>query len=291
MKDDSAGQAPGGLTLWRLRVAPLTTWKVPLQVAVEGEGKVPVFAQGRFPTVRLTRIPDGIRSELFLDGTEFIIPLASSAEYRVTVENLPEGYVLKSIRYSLKDLTTDTLKLSATTAVVTVSLSMWGPVTAAPAPAAPPTTTPTIAVTLSRSARAAGTLGPRVTGTIPAPVNRSIYLSGSPGTIYADGTFEFRNVPPGRHNVTTLDNPSARPLGASIIVGSQDVSGVELRELLILPPNPRVPTPPGPAGNHEAGLVLAPGTVRGQVSDEATQMRFAGAPSRFTATRFTATFH
>jgi hypothetical protein len=99
---------------------------------------------------------------------------------------------------------------------------------------------------------------------------RVIYLSGTPGTVFADGSFEFRNVVPGRHVIMTVDNPPAtQALAASVVVGTGDLTGVEVSGTAVLPLNPRTPVMRIPSSTQTPGaLPLA--TLRGHVLDAET---------------------
>ena len=95
-------------------------------------------------------------------------------------------------------------------------------------------------------------------------------LNGAASTVFADGTFEFRNVPPGYHSVVTLDNsPSVGPLAASFVVGSTDLTNVEIAPTPALPFNSKPLSSAKPAGARNPGVVpLA--ALRGRVIDAAT---------------------
>jgi hypothetical protein len=110
----------------------------------------------------------------------------------------------------------------------------------------------------------------RVRGTIRGSTQRMIYLSGMPGTIFADGTFEFRNVTPGRHTIATLTNPPSTPaLAAVVIVGNEDLNDVTVENIAAVPLNPKTLAVPGPAAGRPSGSVpLA--SVRGRVRDVET---------------------
>jgi hypothetical protein len=111
----------------------------------------------------------------------------------------------------------------------------------------------------------------RVSGRAPNAEVRSVYLSGVPGIFFADGSFEFRGVKPGRYTVSTPDNPSSsRPLAAAVVVGNQDVTGIELIATPLLPLNIKMPVPPEPLGNHTPGSAVPLSAVRGLVLDEVT---------------------
>jgi hypothetical protein len=60
-------------------------------------------------------------------------------------------------------------------------------------------------------------------------------------------------------------------LGTSIVVGTQDVMGVELDELLVIPADAKVPTPPRDQKNYEPGpLGVRFASISGRAVDEAT---------------------
>jgi hypothetical protein len=202
------------------------TFAVPVQVKVDGGGKLPVFSPNGFMTIRMTNTSNGVRSEIPINVATIPVP-NPTAEFRITIENLPPGYVVKSISAGPTDIKAATLRLSALT---------FSP---GPVPSAPMTATAALSITLAMGpAPPAAASGVRVSGRAGDAKRRSIYLSGKPGIFYADGTFEFRGVAAGRHTLATLDNPeSRRPLGASIVVGERDVEGVELHEVALLPPD------------------------------------------------------
>jgi hypothetical protein len=67
---------------------------------MEGNSKQPVFADGKSVLLRFTRTTDQNRAEMALNDSiqNFSIPNPMPGfEYRVTVENLPRGYVVKSM--------------------------------------------------------------------------------------------------------------------------------------------------------------------------------------------------
>src|SRR6185295_3211972 len=101
---------------------------------------------------------------------------------------------------------------------------------------------------------------------------RSVYLSGIPGAVYADGTFEVYGVPPGRHTIVTLLNPSgSKPTAASIVVGDQDLAGIALAETSLLPVSSTALQGPRPAGSYPPGpipLARISGTILEEVSHQ-----------------------
>src|SRR4030095_11660834 len=93
------------------------------------------------------------------------------------------------------------------------------------------------------------------------------------GSVYSDGSFEFVGVPPGRHAIVTRNNPGRdRPLAASIVVGTRDVSDVELEESTIAPLMNKPSTAPPESSNGGARLPLA--RIHGHVVDSETGVPF-----------------
>ena len=83
---------------------------VPLTVTVEGGGTLP---GGRMPTIQLIPVAGGKNLEKPISSKGIAIPVTEvTEEYRVRVDNLPDGYQVKSITFGSTDLTTDTLKAS-----------------------------------------------------------------------------------------------------------------------------------------------------------------------------------
>jgi hypothetical protein len=88
---------------------------VPVVVTVEGGGSLPTGAAGSgIPTVKLVPLAGGPNLETqLLDRRGITIPVTvSTEEYRVSVENLPPGYTVKSMTFGSTNLSTDTLKAS-----------------------------------------------------------------------------------------------------------------------------------------------------------------------------------
>lgn len=270
----SAGRASEfGIGIITIR-SVLPTLTVPLEVRAQNGGRVPVFTAGKFPELRLTGSPASTSVSLVSASVDVYGP---TSDYQVTVENLPDAYSIQSITYGNKDITKGSLKFSTVdfangnlnmTALVT-GMSTQQPVSAADLvhwPVAPGK----LIITLRDAAPAVRSdSGVRVRGRIPAGERRSIYLSGTPGTIYSDGTFEFNGVRPGLHMIASLDN--ADPLGAMVAVGKEDVAEVELKPTRIFPANMRIEREPGPLGSIAPGTAIPPATVRGRLTEEITQ--------------------
>ena len=238
----------------------VAAWVIPIQTRIEGGGKIPVFAAGRFPVLRLTRFT-GARTDVSLNTASvtlsepgYLNNPSAVADYRVTVENLPDTYALKSLTFGSTDLRVDPMQLPKANTGSTVTQSIFVTLTV---PAALPP------------------VGVRVSGRIPGEAKRAIYISGSPGTIFSDGTFEFVGVSPGRHNIVTLDNPgAARSQGATLVIGDRDLPNIELDDISVAPANSDQPAPPAPAGDRLPGSRMAPVSIHGRISDGDTHEPF-----------------
>jgi hypothetical protein len=251
---------------------------IPLRVRVEGDGKAPVFSSAGFAMVRVTRSTDGVRTDypLIASGITVYRTAAPVTSVNILTENLPPGYAVTSIRYGPVDLQKNPLSVpiedfrtrATGFSSVNTPFGAFSPISSG-AMATSPTG---IDITLSQQRRPAGP-GVRVSGTIKGAEGRSIYISGKPGTLYADGSFELQEVPPGRHLLATLDNPTtSRPLGAVITVGDRDVEGVELTEISLLPSDSRsAPVRPVLAPPKSASALPS---LHGRVVDEMTQEPF-----------------
>jgi hypothetical protein len=106
---------------------------------------------------------------------------------------------------------------------------------------------------------------------------RAIYISGNAGSIYTDGTYEFTGVPAGLHRIVALDPTGAeRPLGAEVVVGDRDMTGVDLQELALLPEGSDRPAAQLPSGNRPPETNLPLLSIRGRVVDKDTGEPFSG---------------
>jgi hypothetical protein len=238
---------------------------IPLRVTVDGGGKLPVSARGKFVTVKLD-MGTSILS-VPIGSASFSIPGPQTTAYNVTVENLPENYQVKSLTYGTTDLRSNTLRLvpsnfpsARTVAVPGPSMASANSPVAAQIPQmvsiqqaqTPPSD---LKVTLVRvPSKTDG--GIRVSGRLHSPGKFTVYVSDIPGTVYSDATFDVYGVPPGRHSIVTPDVPSGlRPLAASVVVANDDVDGIVLPEVTMLPIRAREPSAPRPAGDHPVGPV------------------------------------
>src|SRR6185295_11423940 len=110
--------------------------------------------------------------------------------------------------------------------------------------------------------------GVRVTGRAASVGNWYLNLSGTSGILFADGSFEFRGVAPGRHVILLQDKPDspARILAASVVVGNKDVEDVLTDDTRILPSVIRFPASTPPPGTS---IPLA--WLRGRVTDDTSK--------------------
>jgi hypothetical protein len=216
-------------------------------VTVQNGGKLPLSSNGRFVTVRL-ETSAGTEDSFPVDAGNVGIVVVGNMDVRATVENLPDSYTVESVMYGTTNVTQGSFRLSG-----------------------PPFTSvqSVLSITLRASPPVSGA-GSRVTGTTGSLEKRLIYMSGKPGVVYFDGTFEFRDIPPGRHVIGTLKNPSMAR-AAIVVVGDRDVSGIALKETVLLPPDISDPKDPLPAGSHPPGTILPLIRVSGTVLDESSK--------------------
>lgn len=257
---------------------------IPVEVRTEDGKKFPVLSEGKPATLTLKSSSSSMLVQL--------APIAGFSigvmgDYRVRVENLPDDYAVRSMTYGAVDLTTDSLKVLSRSmnAAAPVSFSIIGGA-GTPVPqlqaliqqtqilvsTSLTTATPSASVTVILAAvskSSASANGVRITGRSNSPAPRNVYLSGTPGIVYSDGSFEFRGVLPGRYSVATIAS-NGKLLGASLVIGNEDVVDVDLAEVSALPDSFREPAPPSPVTGHLPGPV-ALAAVHGRVLEKATQ--------------------
>jgi len=234
---------------------------VPLNVIVEG-GKLPVSANGKPTVIKLSSAATGDFWARLIEPNLSLSP--GAADYRVSIEGLPPDYSVKSIRYGTTPLTDGILRITTAAPVNTGNAPfVLPPLRTLPQP-------DVLAIVLTRTSVALPKTGATVRGTLPQRSMRVLYLSGAPGTVFADGSFEFLNVPPGRHVIVTTDNtPSIPGLGASLVVGTSDVENVGIATTPVIPANIRTLSVPRPAGSRSPGPIpLA--SLRGRILDSET---------------------
>ncbi len=328
LDDSSFGRANAGGVL-------INTVAIPLQVTIEGGGKMPVSAGGKLTSVKLDMGGSSITTPI--GNTSVSVPGPQTTAYHVTVENLPETYAVKSIMYGTTDLLTNTLRLTPANfgrSIVTPLLQNGngtsqvsppanpaaGPPPASQLPGASPlagfqfgvlpqdpaglqaylaglaaSTAGQLPTALAQSRSANGgatspqntstslvplsivqfsgtppsplfitlspvapktTGGARISGRMNAGGARTVYVSGIPGNVYSDGTFDVYGIPPGRHSIVTGANPAgSRPLVASVVVDDNGLDNIVLEETAVLPINASAPAPARPAGGRRAGNI------------------------------------
>jgi hypothetical protein len=253
-------------------VAGLT---LPVQVRMEGDAKQPVFADGRSVVVRFNRTKDGSISESPLNASILNLPVPKSLpgyEYRVTVENLPGGYVVKSMVQDGVNLLNNTLKITAKN-FVQAEIPVYGAALpgamldkvriayGAGGPMIP------MEITLA-GANPGPAAGIRVRGKIPSGGNWELALEGSSPVLFADGSFECRGVSPGRHVILLQDKlvTPLRVLAASIVVGDKDLNDVMVDDIVVMPKEIQFP-----GRTPSSGTVIPLASIRGRVSDNSTK--------------------
>jgi hypothetical protein len=113
-----------------------------------------------------------------------------------------------------------------------------------------------------------------VTGTIRSIDKPTVYISGVPGIVFSDGTFEFQGVPPGRHLIGAAHRFT--PQAALVVVGDRDIDGVSLKQTLAQP-DITVPQTIPPAGPYSPGTIIPLPRILGTAVDEKTGMPIVGA--------------
>lgn len=274
--DDASVRPPDSAT----DVSDVAGLTLPVQVRMEGNSKQPVFADGRSILVRFTRTKDGAISESPLNASILNVPVPNSLpgyEYRVTIENLPSGYTVKSLLQDGVNLLNNTLKITAKN-FVQAEIPVYGAALpgamqdkvriayGAGGPMLPLEVTLTGAVSNPSS-------GVRVRGKAPGRGTWEISLDGSSTILFADGSFECRGVMPGRHVVLLQDKlvSPVRSLAASIVVGDKDLNDIVVENTSVLPKEVQFPE-----GTPPPGTVIPLVSLRGQVSDAAHKPKLGG---------------
>jgi len=252
---------------------------IPLQITVEDGGKIPIIAGATYPVLSLSDARSGkLIKELLLNSATVNLPIpspSSPGEYSVRLGDLPGGYSVRSIRYgtgtNAVDLTKEPLRISSQevaryqSALIFYTSVLSSLVTALPSNlglAVP--TSKTLSVVLSRTP-APKLPGVRVTGIVP-PSDIPVYLSGIPGVLFSDGSFEFSGVAPGRHTLVRFVSTSTSQ-GLVLVVGDRDMDGVKPIPTALLPLDIESDAPRA-AGNHAAGTILPLPSIKGKVVQE-----------------------
>jgi Carboxypeptidase regulatory-like domain len=251
--------------------------RLDLQVVAETGSRTPVASAAGPVTLQFERVSDGAVSSVSSTTPTTnleLLPTGTNTDYRVRVLNLPEGFLVRGMTYRGADVSSGILALPT---AATVSTALQAAVQAAAAPTAniqsvatllgPETLSITIAEAPAGTSTARGV---RVTGLNRRSDTHPVFLSGRPGTVFSDGTFEFRDVPPGRHVIASIDFPG-RALGTTLIVGDQNIYNVTLDDIAALPTDIQIPVIPGPSGNGAPGSKLRPVVLYGVVFDQMTR--------------------
>ena len=302
LNSTSIGRSSGSPNVIRI------TATIPVRVTVENGGRLPVSADGKAVTLRLDIPTSSI--VIPIDGSSFVVPGPVSGTARVGVENLPDFYEVKSITYGSREIAqggfqltgSNFLTVSGRAPVAASAVPAPSPPAAPPNPADPlylqtafayvqaranalvsagllalspaalvpaATPPPSLVITLGEVARPASG-GVRVSGHTGNKDLRRIYISGRPGVVFSDGTFEFRGVPPGRHVIAALAVPERA--ATILVVGDSDVNGLQLREVSMFPEDVRLPKDPMPAGNLPPGTTVPLPRIVGTVLEETSRM-------------------
>ena len=268
LNDSSFGRADSGYGA--ASASPTAT--IPVTVRVENGGKLPVTANGMEISLALSSSSGQF---IFpIEATAVSVPGPLSADFSVKVDGLPLPYKVKSITYGGKNITNGTFPLTPAnfstsstlkTMIIlngTIGLYVATPVSSSTA-AVPPSAL-SIALDYASPQKAAGV---RVSGTIASIDKPMVYISGVPGVVFADRTFEFQDVPPGRHLIAGMHRFT--PQAALVVVGNRDVEGIGLKRTLAQP-DISVPQAIPPAGPYSPGTVISLPRIVGTAVDEKT---------------------
>jgi hypothetical protein len=245
-----------------------------------------------------------------LVAPSLVVPGPVIGDVRVAVENLPEFYMVKSVAYGSQTASQGVFRLTAANfstvpAVAAMptppspsanpqdlvqyqqaitsylqsranTLNALGVVSTfnnllslATSSTAPATTLPsTLSITIGEVVRPKAP-GVRVTGQTGGQERRLVYISGRPGVVFSDGTFEFRGVPPGRHLIAAVGPSRAAVV---VVVGNNDVDGVDLKPAPLLPDDVTKPKDPLPAGDLAPGKLVSLARITGVVLEETSKM-------------------
>ena len=232
---------------------------MPVDVRVEGGGKLPVLNNGKPTTIKLTPVSGTTPPTTIAVDAGRLSLAPPIIDYHVSIENLPEGYTVRSIRADSTELADRVLRLTSTAAIATTWIG-WTPVAR--------TTLQSLSIALDRAQFSSiRNPGVRVTGSLPPSTIRPLYLAGASSTVFSDGTFEFRNVPAGRHTIVTPDySPSVAALVSAIFVGTSDLANVDVVRTPALPFNPQTAPAASPADkSNSSALPLR--SLRGLILD------------------------
>lgn len=284
LKDSSAGRSSIGMdgfsgTIFLssgIASSPVVA-TIPVTVRVENLGKLPVTANGKEVTMTLSST--SAQFTYPINTTAITVPGPLSGDFSVKIDGLPQPYSVKSIAYGGTDITSGTFALTASnfsTPSTTTILVMNGtaPTVSTVLGLNLPPTVPPSALSITLDYASPATLpGARVTGTIRSIDKPTVYISGVPGIVFSDGTFEFQGVPPGRHLIAATHRFT--PQAALVVVGDRDIDGVSLKQTLAQPDITAPQTIP-PAGPYSPGTIIPLPRILGTAVDEKTGMPIVG---------------
>jgi hypothetical protein len=270
--------------------------RIPIHLYMDNDARIPVFSDRGKIRLRLTHASDGNRVEVPLNFDTLTLPIAAG-EYHVELVNLPEGYSLTSLKFGSIDLTRDGLrvtlddlpqplagdKMFLTDTVTGIVMQRRVQSSSSNSQSSPNfvvlgSITSKTMLTLSLVAvpmPAPKADGVQVRGRVEGEGQQEVYLSGTPGTLYADGSFEFRNVAAGSYIVAMVGSTStSRQFGAVIAVGGSDMDNVELQDTISLPLDVMSSN-----RSSKTSTVSTPGSmhsIHGHVVEESTKTPVAG---------------
>jgi carboxypeptidase family protein len=285
----------GGPQCVRTAITPAVSRSLALYVCieVEGGGKAPILSNGLAPKLKLASVKTNTSYEMSFVEVPRIgdrnlvgamphlinVPLnleATPDEYRVSVVDLPAGYAVRSVTHradepgeKIVDVLNQTLKISSRH----IDAIMAGSFAAAGSPDFP------IRITLGRTPVPLPS-GVRVIGGGEG-VGEGIYLSGRPGLLFADGTFEFAGVSPGVHSIVKILGDQTAV--ARAIVRDRDVVGVTLQSVSVAPTDILASRPL--TADITDATVSALSSLIGRVLDESTQQPIRSASATLTGYR------
>jgi hypothetical protein len=267
--------------------------RIPFQIHADPGARIPIFSERGKVRLRLTHIPDGNSTDTFLDAPAVTLPIAAG-DYQVSVENLPDEFTMNSLTFGTTNLLTDKLRvtindlpepdkgeqitLTNTQTGIVVQRRIQGQSTYQQSGIVYGSITSRSELVLSVSAKTASVVpasGVQVRGKV-YPGQEEAYISGKPGRLYADGSFEFRDVTAGRHIVFMLGGSStSRQLSAVITVGNVDVENLQLQDTITLPLDVMTPAV-DQTGLQAETSVPTMHSMKGHVVAESTGMPVAG---------------
>jgi hypothetical protein len=267
--------------------------RIPFQIHSVSGVRIPIFSERGKVRLRLTHIPDGNSTDILLDGPAVTLPVATG-EYQVSVENLPDDFTLNALTFGTTNLLTDKLKVTIndlpetekgeqitltntqTGIVVQRRVQAQGSYTqSGPVYGSITSRSELVLSVSSKAAAAAPVSGIQVRGK-GFPGQEEAYISGKPGRLYADGSFEFRDVSPGRYIVFMLGGSStSRQLSAIVTVGKVDVENLQLQDTITLPLDVMTPAVDQAVLQSDTSMPTMH-SMKGHVVAESTHMPVAG---------------